>query len=72
MTTSFEAIVLVFIPCSLFFDPFDLSIRRFVYLLMGDKLGNLKMSNLIAIRWGRDLRNHIGERKVDFVSHFSK
>lgn len=38
MSTSFEGILLVFIPCSLFFDPFDLSIRLFVYLSMGEKL----------------------------------
>jgi len=35
MSTSFEAMGLVFIHCSLFFDPFDLSMRRFVYLSMG-------------------------------------
>ena len=46
MATSFEAIVLVFLPCSLFFDPFDLSIRLFVYMSMGEKLENLKISKL--------------------------
>ena len=32
------------------------------------KLANLRMSNPIVIGFGKDLRNHIGDWKVDFVS----